>query len=239
MIGAGIAFIVIAYFLGMFPTGKLMGERFGIKIEEAGSRAIGATNVFRTTGKVGAAIITICVDMFIKGSLPVFIARYAFEPNWVAVGVFAAVLLGHTYPIPLISKSRGKGIATLIGGLIAIPNVPIFFFIAFAVWVTLLLKKRMVSLANFVAIPILFVGCAISNPLLFTGFIFYVAALIAWTHRENIQKLRSGTESKLVFNVKKEKVEQLKSAIGEAIRLIKETVEVKFVKDEKDEEKEN
>lgn len=235
MIGAGIAFILMAYSLGMFPTGKLVGERFGVKIEETGSKAIGMTNVFRTTGKLGAAFLTFCVDAFIKGSLTVFIARYAFEPDWVVVGVFIAVLLGHTCPMPLISKAKGKGIATLIGGLIVMPNLPIFFLIALIVWLTLIFKKRMASLANLVAISILLIGCAIFNPLLFTGLVLCVLALILWTHRENIQKMRKGTEDKLVCNIKKEKVEQLKSVIREIIKVTKETVEIKFVKDEKDE----
>jgi glycerol-3-phosphate acyltransferase PlsY len=105
----------------------------------------------------------------------------------------AGAFIGHLYPV-WIKFHGGKGAATLFGILIALlwPAALIYA----AVWILLLLTIRISSVAGMTA--------AISAPI--AAFLLHstyfpmllgFAVLVLWKHRENILRLRRGTEPRI------------------------------------------
>lgn len=185
------ALIIGAYLLGSIPTGLLLAKAFGVNIRQTGSGNIGATNVYRTLGrKVG--IITLIGDC-LKGLLPVLLAQQLQLPElWIAATGLAA-FLGHVYTIFLGFKG-GKGVATALGVFIGIS--PLSVLAALAVFSLTLAKWRYVSLASITAAAVIpFFVAIIEGKELLIAMTIIIAAMVIWKHRENIQRLRNGTES--------------------------------------------
>ena len=187
--------LVLGYFLGAIPIGIFAGRAFaGIDPREAGSRNIGFTNVLRVAGKT-AGIVTLIGDVG-KGALAVYLAHVllgsAAGDEILAAG--AAAILGHIFPIFLGFKG-GKGVATALGVLLAV-DPPIGGCLV-AVWLTAAAIWRMSSMAALITFGSLPLWVWLFHPTapmaaLATGIII----LIVYRHRENISRLRAGTESK-------------------------------------------
>jgi len=185
--------IIAAYLLGSVPTGLVLSRLVGgVDIRTTGSGNIGATNVSRALGwKVG--VLTLVGDC-LKGLIPVLLARwFGFTEGWLALTAFAA-FAGHVYTVFLRFKG-GKGVATALGVFLGL--APLAVAGAVAVFALFLWKWRYVSLAS--------IAAAASMPLLVAlldrrGLIFLmstaIASLVIWRHRENIRRLRSGSESR-------------------------------------------
>ena len=184
--------ILIAYVLGGIPFGFLLVKLTkGADVRESGSGNIGATNVLRT-GSKGLAALTLVLDC-LKATAAILLAQrlWGFE-----IGPFAAAgaMIGHLYPVWLGFKG-GKGVATLLGVLIAL--LPVAAAIYAALWILLLLTVRISSVAGMTAA----VSAPISAPILGHGLYFPMllgfALLVLWKHRENIRRLRAGTEPRI------------------------------------------
>lgn len=187
-----ILLVIAAYLLGSIPTGLLLARVMGVDIRSAGSGNIGATNVYRTVGrKLG--IMTLAGDC-LKGLVPVLAAKYlGLSDGWIALAGLAA-FLGHVYTVFLGFKG-GKGVATALGVFLAVS--PLAVLGALAVFAMVLWKWRYVSLASIsaaAAMPVL-VTLTERKPLV-TLMSLAIAALIIHKHRDNIERLRAGTESK-------------------------------------------
>lgn len=188
--------LVLGYLLGAIPVGIFAGRAFaGIDPREAGSRNIGFTNVLRVAGKT-AGIITLIGDMG-KGAVAVYLARVlagsAVGGDSILAGG-AAAILGHMFPVFLRFKG-GKGVATALGVLLAAE--PAIGGCLMAVWLTTAAIWRMSSLAALVAFGSLPLWIWLFHP---TAQIAVFAAgtmtLIVYQHRENISRLKAGTEQK-------------------------------------------
>ena len=186
--------LAIGYVLGSIPFGLLLTRLAGKgDVREVGSGNIGATNVLRAGGK-GLAALTLVLDAF-KGAAAVWIAQNLM-PGLPAGDQAAAAgaLIGHLYPVWLKFRG-GKGVATLFGVLIVLwPTGALIYAL---VWVAILLVSRISSLAGIAAaisapISAVLFGADTLLPLLL-GF----ALLVVWKHRENIARLRAGTESRI------------------------------------------
>jgi acyl phosphate:glycerol-3-phosphate acyltransferase len=187
-----ILLLVCAYLLGSVPTGLLLARALGVNIRETGSGNIGATNVYRTMGrKVG--ILTLLGDC-LKGVIPVLVAKWLDLPDvWIAA-VGLAAFLGHVYTIFLGFKG-GKGVATALGVFLA--TSPLSVLIAIGVFSLVLYSWRYVSLASITAavvIPILVWLIELKPELIVMSFL--IAAIVIFRHRENIARLRAGTENR-------------------------------------------
>lgn len=202
-----IILIIISYLIGSTPTSIIVGRiTKGIDIREHGSGNAGGTNVFRVLGWKPALFVVV-IDVF-KGWLPAAIFAPAFYYAQIIpdLGVlqilcgFSAVL-GHTYTV-FAGFKGGKGVGTLGGMLIALFPTAFPFCLAIAV-ITVMLTGY-VSLASILAavsLPIFllllppFFG---ANPAALSLMVF--SLLIPWfitfTHRSNIQRLRSGEENR-------------------------------------------
>ena len=187
-----ILLLIGAYLLGSVPTGLLLARGLGVNIRETGSGNIGATNVYRTMGrKVG--ILTLVGDC-LKGLLPVLAAKWLGLPDlWIA-GIGLAALLGHVFTIFLGFKG-GKGVATALG--VFLGTSPLSVLLALSVFALVLYRWRFVSLASIAAaaiIPVL-VWLTAGGPE-FILMSIAIAGVVIYKHRENISRLRSGTESR-------------------------------------------
>ncbi len=181
---------ILGYLLGAVPFGLVLTKMAGLgDIREIGSGNIGATNVLRT-GRKDLALATLLLDGG-KGAIAVGIAYYL---NWRPEIAAAAAFLGHCYPAWLSFKG-GKGVATFMGTLFAL-YLPAGLF-AGAVWFGTASFTKYSSLSALVAAAAApFVLFAYGKPA-FAIAATFMAALIYIRHKENIQRLLDGVETKI------------------------------------------
>jgi glycerol-3-phosphate acyltransferase PlsY len=185
--------LIFTYLLGSVPTGVILAKIFSdVDPRTHGSRNIGATNVFRTAGKTLGAI-TLLGDI-LKGFIPVVIAR-GFLDSYFWIGAVALVaFIGHLYPIFLKFKG-GKGIATGLGVFLALAPLPAI--LSFLVFAAVVAKWRFISLGSLAATAAFPLFLALLNPQrIYIPFAIVIGVLIFYRHRENIERLLTGRESK-------------------------------------------
>jgi glycerol-3-phosphate acyltransferase PlsY len=192
-----------AYLLGSLSFAVIVSRAMGLNDPRTyGSKNPGATNVLRS-GSKPAAIVTLLLDG-VKGWLPVFLVRLYGKPYGMEEGTMAlvglAAFLGHLWPV-FFRFVGGKGVATALGVFFGIDA---FLGLAAALtWLIIAFFFRYSSLASLVTAafaPVYYAfggGQAwyMDKSVLFT--LFVMAALLAYRHRENIQRLLQGKESRL------------------------------------------
>ncbi|MCR9157412.1 MAG: glycerol-3-phosphate 1-O-acyltransferase PlsY [Rhodobacteraceae bacterium] len=183
---------VVGYLLGSIPFGLLLTKTMGLgNLREIGSGNIGATNVLRT-GNKGAAAATLLLDGA-KGAVAVLLAR-EFAGEGAAQIAALAAFLGHCFPIWLGFKG-GKGVATFLGLMLALAW-PVGL-LACATWLATAVISRISSLSALVAASWSTLWCLLIGQ----GQVFFLtlilALLIIWRHRENLARLKAGTEPKI------------------------------------------
>jgi glycerol-3-phosphate acyltransferase PlsY len=211
---AAFAIILLAYLIGSFPTGFLVGKARGVDIRRHGSGNIGATNAFRILGPWLGGLVFL-VDAA-KGFFAVWAAASLnahfpssltdleglYMPSTVVLpSVIAAILgaiwsmIGHSFTVWLGFKG-GKGVATSLGTLFAL--VPWAGVSGLAIWIVLLFVTRYVSVASLAAAASVPVVTALTAPAAdrvpLIGLTILLTAIIFWRHRANIVRLRRGTE---------------------------------------------
>ena len=201
--------VLLAYLTGAFPSAVWLGKTFfNTDVREYGSGNAGATNTFRVLGK-GAGIPVLFMDIF-KGWIAVnyvwlisdvstFSDELFFE-NQLAFGI--AAVIGHLFPI-YTGFRGGKGIATMLGLLIAIDPYAALF--SMSVFIIVLFISRYVSLASMIAslaFPffVMFFLKSTNDPL--NLFAIFVPILSLITHQKNIERLLKGEETKVKFGKK-------------------------------------
>jgi acyl phosphate:glycerol-3-phosphate acyltransferase len=182
----------LGYLLGSVPFGLLFALASGAgDVRKIGSGNIGATNVLRTGKKWAAAATLICDAL--KGAVAVLLVRTYLPPGCEIFAALAAVL-GHVYPVWLNFKG-GKGVATFIGVLGAL-YWPVGLLVA-ATWLVAAFIWRISSLSALIAIllsPLYFYLLG-RHP--YAPWAGLVAALIFFTHRQNIRRLLQGQEPRI------------------------------------------
>lgn len=204
-----IAGIIIAYLLGSIPMAVIIGKIFyNIDVRTVGSGNAGATNVIRTLGiKAGIPVLLFDVlKSFLAVNLALFLNNPAYTPNQEVIykiTLGAAAILGHVYPV-FASFKGGKGVATIVGVLIAL--YPMSFLVILGCFVISMLFTQIVSFSSVLCsllfpIIVIFVFKEPRLPLVILS--FGVAVFIPFTHRENIKRLINGTEKKFDFGKNK------------------------------------
>jgi acyl phosphate:glycerol-3-phosphate acyltransferase len=193
--------LLIAYLVGSIPSAVWIGKYFyGVDVREYGSGNAGATNTFRVLGK-RAGIPVLLIDVF-KGWLSVNMAYLTdyrigsveFVNFQLVLGV--AALLGHIFPV-YAGFRGGKGIATLLGIIIAVH--PQAALLSIGVFIAVLLITKYVSLGSMVAalsfplIIIIVYKSAIPSLVIFS---LVIAVLVLITHQKNIERLLRREEAK-------------------------------------------
>lgn len=206
----------VTYFVGALPFGLLIGLLKGVDIRQHGSKNIGASNAGRVLGHRKYFFIVFFLDL-LKSLVPMVIAS-AMVLNtpvelrtettfllWLAVG-FAAIL-GHVFPIYLKFRG-GKGVATSAGVILGL--FPYFTFaglVAVLTFLVVLKKWKYISLGSIAAavvFPFAYLAIGLwqhwqifGRQLPLAVFTCVVSGLVIWRHRENIRRLKAGTENKI------------------------------------------
>jgi len=197
--------ILIAYLLGSIPTAYIFGKLVkGVDIRDFGSGNVGATNVFRSIGKIPGLIVFV-LD-FLKGFLVIVLIPMALKEYFavdladksflytIMLGV--AVIAGHIWTIFLGFKG-GKGVATTAGVMTGLS--PEIFISCFIVWVIVVVIWRYVSLASIIAATCLPIFALIFGKRIeFTIFCAVLSFVGVYGHKSNIKRLLQGTEKKIV-----------------------------------------
>jgi glycerol-3-phosphate acyltransferase PlsY len=183
--------LLLGYALGSVPFGLLLTRAAGKgDIRQVGSGNIGATNVLRT-GNKGLAAVTLLLDGA-KGFFAVFLA-WRWFPEAASLAALGAVL-GHCFPLWLGFKG-GKGVATTAGVCFGL-YWPIGLAYA-AVWLALLAVTRVSSLSGMSAAVAAPVAAGALGRWELVPVLAAIAAIVLFLHRENIARLRAGTEPKV------------------------------------------
>ena len=200
--------LILAYLIGSIPTAVWIGKIFyDTDVREYGSGNAGATNTFRVLGKV-AGIPVLLIDCLKGFSAVKLVLVFAEEPistaafvNYeLALGITAVI--GHIFPI-FAGFRGGKGIATLLGVMLAIHyqgalGSLIVFVVVFAV-------TRFVSLGSMsaaLAFPFIIVLIYRSTVPSLIVFSMFIAILVLITHQKNIERLFRREESKANISIR-------------------------------------
>ena len=186
----GIFCLLLAYVAGSVPWGLVIARVFcGVDPREGGSRNTGATNFARLCG-FGWGVLTLLCDLG-KGALPVALALWAdLSPVWVSLTGLAAVL-GHVFSCFMRFRG-GKAVATSIGIFLPLAFWPLFgacLLCLLVIWRSGYVSLGSLTLVSALVLGLLFCGIWTWLPL---G--LCVWGLVVWKHRENIARLRTGTE---------------------------------------------
>ncbi len=177
-----------AFGIGSVPFGYLIGRLFYRRdIRKHGSGNIGAMNALRTLGTAGA--ISVLLLDGLKGFVPVL---WVANDQLVAAIVAAGAVLGHCFS-PWLRLRGGKGVATSFGALLALcwPAG----LVALAGWAVGAAVTRYSSVGSLLGSAVApFAVYAFTRSLPETAYAVFAGLLIAFTHRENIGRLRAGTE---------------------------------------------
>jgi glycerol-3-phosphate acyltransferase PlsY len=210
-----IVIIVIGYLIGSIPFGVILTRVFAKKdVRQIGSGKMGMTNVMRAAGKKAAAL-ALLLDIG-KGALSAYVAMLVFQSSNVtglatdatyiayyaqALGSLAAVA-GHTWSI-FLKFTGGRGVSTFLGGLLVMywPAA----FLGGSLMIIVGLVSRYMSLGSIfgaVATFIMLIIIAIVKSysveyMTYTSYTMICAVFIFIMHRDNINRLVSGTERKL------------------------------------------
>ncbi|HNP60212.1 MAG TPA: glycerol-3-phosphate 1-O-acyltransferase PlsY [Nitrospirales bacterium] len=186
--------VVGAYLLGSIPFGLVASRIFGKEDPRTrGSHNIGFTNTLRVSGKK-VGILTLIGDLG-KGTVATVVAgSMGFPWLWILFIGFS-VILGHVFSIFLRFKG-GKGVATALGAIIGIH--PLIGWLLVGIWLGAVWGFGYSSggaLIAFGAFP--FLVFLLTSDFYFCIFSLGVMAIIFISHKENIHRLRQGTESKI------------------------------------------
>jgi glycerol-3-phosphate acyltransferase PlsY len=189
------AILLGCYLIGAIPFGLLLTRVAGAgDIRQQGSGNIGATNVYRSAGrKLG--LLTLLLDA-LKGGLPLYLCQHYLPLDDIHIGLIAlALFLGHCFPVYLRFKG-GKGVATALGIFLALNPLAVLevlLIFVFIVWKTRYVSAGSISAAC--VMPLLLYQHQRSLPLFFAALL--IGLVVIYRHRENIERIAHGTESKL------------------------------------------
>lgn len=195
--------IILAYLIGSIPTALIISKKFfGIDIRDFGSGNMGATNALRVLGpKYGTLIMVldilkgmIAVGLFYF--LPYYLTNELERTNFM-MGLGLAAVIGHIFPV-FANFKGGKGVATLLGMLIAVQ--PIVALCCIGVFLLVLFLTRYVSLSSIlgaIMLPVCVLWIWNEHEFSYRAFALLVALLVIITHQKNISRLLKGAESRI------------------------------------------
>lgn len=179
-------FIIIgSYLVGNMLTGPIISRLFYRgEIRAEGSGNPGARNAGRLYGKK-AFIVTFIGDA-LKGALAIFLVKQlGFGVNTELIVLFA-VTLGHVYPI-WYKFNGGKGVSTLIGGLIVFNPFVIGVFVGLFLLIYLFLKSfTLAGLGTIFFMPIIVIGFSYGISACIIACL--VSILILYAHRDDLER---------------------------------------------------
>ena len=186
-------FLLIAYISGSIPFAFIIYYlRTGEDIRKKGSGNPGGSNVLREAGFF-YGILTTILDIS-KSFIPVLIAKKYFGISNELFFIWLAVVVGHMFSIFLLFKG-GKGVATTVGGILAIDYR--IFLIFFATFLLIIFISRIASVSSLTASLSLILSHLYFYKTNFILPVLIIVTLIFFKHRANIKRLIKGEERRL------------------------------------------
>ena len=206
--------MIVSFAICGIPFGLIVARAHGVDVRKVGSGNIGMTNVARSVGGKAAAL-TFALDV-LKGTVCVLAARLLLanlcldgdwartmpqaDMGWSAALVWASCVCGHVFS-PYLGFHGGKGISVGLGAGLGL-SWPVAL-LAVAVCLMVAIPSKYVSLGSICA--------AVALPT--WGFVLgftpqalaptiAVCIMVIWSHRANIERLRTGTERKFTLHKK-------------------------------------
>ena len=204
--------MLVSFAICGIPFGLIVARAHGVDVRKVGSGNIGMTNVARSVcGK--AAALTFALDV-LKCTVCVLVARLLMaklclggdwartmpqnDMGWSAALVWASCVCGHVFS-PYLGFHGGKGISVGLGAGLGL-SWPVAL-LAFGVFLLVAIPSKYVSLGSICA--------AVALPT--WGFVLgftpqalaptiAVCIMVIWSHRANIERLRTGTERKFTLH---------------------------------------
>ncbi|MGB0386014.1 MAG: glycerol-3-phosphate acyltransferase [Ardenticatenaceae bacterium] len=186
---------LIAYLVGSFPTGVLIGRLYGVDPRMVASGRTGGTNVYRAAGPF-AGMITGVFDL-IKGIMALLLVSHFISALPLALVVAGlAVVIGHNCSV-CIGFRGGAGTMTNSGVVLFI-FWPAFLVLGLLTVLTLRVT-RMASIASMVfalGVPMAFMIAGSQEYISWTFLLYGLgqAIIIFWSLRPNIKRLLVGNE---------------------------------------------
>jgi len=185
---------IIGYLLGSISFAVIISKRQGVDIFKQGSGNPGATNVKRVLGSKWGNLVFVLDAL--KGLVAAGWPLVVFSENGLRLAVIAliAAIIGHSFSVFLKFRG-GKGVATTMGGLLAI--MPVTLLIGLLVWVFAFYSTKFVALASILfafSLPISAVNLYGSSDPRFT-LSMMLCVLIFFRHRSNLRRMLKGKEN--------------------------------------------
>ena len=185
--------LLAAYIIGAIPFGYLVVKwTTGTDVRSSGSGNIGATNVWRSTGRA-AGIVTLLLDIA-KGAFAAWLAGKltAGNINWMSAAALA-VMAGHAFPV-FLKFQGGKAVASFVGAYLVLAPIPLLAVLI--VFIGVVAATRHVSLGSVLAAGTfpLAVWIFMQPPLSLVAASIISGAFIIYRHRANLARIRAGTE---------------------------------------------
>lgn len=186
--------ILLGYLLGSISPAAAIGAMKKVNLREQGTKNLGATNVTVTLGFTHGIIVMV-IDL-LKGFLSVKCAKLLF-PHFAAAGLLAGCssVIGHIFPVFLRFRG-GKGLAAFGGMILALDYV--LFLILVSVGISMVLLTDYAISMTFSAVSLApYVTLFRLHSWMAFGFIFAASGLILYKHRENVVRIKNGTEMRV------------------------------------------
>lgn len=210
--------LIIGYACGLFQTGFIYGKLHGVDIRNYGSGNAGTTNVMRTFGKK-AGVIVYLGDCFKAVIAALIIANTIGKDSDIEFLLIMygglGVVLGHNFPFYMGFKG-GKGIAATSGVILSmLPYNWLIVVIGAATFFGVTFISKYVSLGSLVFVTVVLIEIIVfgemgtfnmaHSALVESYIVTAVITVLAFIrHRENIKRLLSGTERKILQKKKQE-----------------------------------
>jgi acyl-phosphate glycerol 3-phosphate acyltransferase len=111
------AVVIGSYLAGSLPVVYLLGRFAGVDLRRYGSGNVGSSNLTAAAG-LGAGLAGGISDAA-RGALAVLVTRRLARDEALAGWALLAALAGQCWP-PLLGWRGGRGVATLVGGMLAL-----------------------------------------------------------------------------------------------------------------------
>ena len=191
-----ILMLIIGYLLGSIPSGVWIGKIFYNKdIRNYGSGNMGTTNTFRVLGKK-AGIVVLLMDM-LKGTITACLP-FIFHVNVSVLLIGLSAILGHVFPI-FAGFRGGKAVATSVGVLLVYN--PLFFTIAWAIFIITLYISSMVSVASMLGFTLVSIISLFFNDRVLTIVAIVLTIFVFARNWKNIERIKNGTENMVPFGL--------------------------------------
>jgi glycerol-3-phosphate acyltransferase PlsY len=200
-----VAAFAAGYLLGSVNTAVIVGKIYGTDIKTRGSKSAGLTNALRVLGKTAAALVLAgdtlkgVIACLIGLRLGVYVHSAAAADCASLLAAGAGAVVGHNWPV-YFGFRGGKGVLT---------GVTVLFMcdwrmasICLGLCIFLVAFTRYVSLGTICA-TICFMGLSFvphfGHTYYFLIFACLMGGITLFQHRQNVQRLLSGTENMLAF----------------------------------------